>query len=320
LNIKLVVSGSSSLEITAKVKEYLTGRKKVFRVYPLSFCEIVKHKGQIPAGLFPEKTDVKKIIEHQRLFGEYLLSELKDFITYGGYPKVYLRKEPEKKEAELSEIFSSYVKKDVKDYLKIERVDVFNRLVSLLAFQIGNLVNKQELSVSLQTAWVTIEKYLKVLDETFVIRLLPPYYTNRRKEITKMQKVYYMDTGLRNFIVRNFTGLNARADKGVLFENIFFTERIKQLKEPSSLGFWRTQAGAEVDFVLIDGEKITPVEVKATRLNRPKLTKSFKNFIDAHKPEDAIVTTIDFCSEITYGKTAVKFIPLPWMVLGFAQK
>lgn len=311
LNIKLIVSGSSSLEITAKVKEHLTGRKKVFRIYPFSFNEIVKHKRQIPANLLLNTANTKDITEYQSLFGEYLRSELMDYMSYGGYPKVYLRKESEKKEAELSEIYSSYVKKDVTDYLRIEQVDVFNRLVSLLAFQTGNLVNKQELSAALQTAWVTVEKYLMILQETFVIKLLPPYFTNRRKEITKMQKVYYMDTGLRNFIVRNFTTFDARADKGALFENVFLTERIKHLKDPSSTGFWRTQAGAEVDYILIEGEKIIPVEVKATKLKAPKLTKSFKNFIDAHNPEHAVVATLDFCGEMTYSKTSVKFIPLP---------
>ncbi|MEN8263047.1 MAG: ATP-binding protein [Nitrospirota bacterium] len=314
LNIKLIVSGSSSLEITAKVKEYLTGRKKVFRIYPLSFNEIVRHKRQVPAQLLSNRTSTEEIIKYHGLFGEHLLSELMDYMSYGGYPKVYLRQEHKKKETELSEIFSSYVKKDVTDYLRIEQVDVFNRLVSLLAFQTGNLVNKQELSATLQTAWVTIEKYLRILEETFVIKLLPPYYTNKRKEITKMHKVYFMDTGLRNFIVRNFMPFDVRADKGALFENVFFTERIKHIKDPSSTCFWRTQAGAEVDYILIEGEKIIPVEIKATRLKAPKLTKSFKNFIDAHKPENALIATLDFCGEMTYSGTHVKFIPLPLVV------
>lgn len=96
-------------------------------------------------------------------------------------------------------------------------------------------------------------------------------------------------------------------------------ERVKYLKEPFSTGFWRTQASAEVDFILIEGEKITPVEIKATRLKAPKIAKSFKNFIDAHKPEDAIIATLDFCREMTYGKASVRFIPLPWILLGVVR-
>lgn len=315
-NIKLIVSGSSSLEISAKTKEYLTGRKKVFNIHPFSFTEILSYKAKLPDKILSNDLfDIDNINKKHSIFGAYLKEAMEELIIYGGYPKVLLRKTPEKKKAELYEIYSSYIQKDVKDYLKIENIAVFNRLVSLLAFQIGNLVNRQELSISLQSAWVTIEKYIRILEETFVVKMLPPYYTNKRKEITKMHKVYYLDSGVRNFIAGNFSLLDQRPDKGPLYENIFFSEISKVIKAPIEIRFWRTQAGAEVDFIITRATRIIPVEIKAGRLKKAIISKSLKNYITAHEPATAIIATTDFCGKTTYGKTNIYLIPLCWLLL-----
>ncbi|MBU1487527.1 ATP-binding protein [bacterium] len=245
-HIKLIVSGSSTLAIKKKFKESLTGRKAVFNLRTLSFDEFLRFKGS-------HLLKVKRELDWRRpegissLLAKEFFEFFQEFILFGGYPKVVLENNREKKVAQLSKIYNSYIRKDIKDLGAVENVAALNRLVSLLAFQIGQIINIEELTANLRISRKTVERYIFLLENTFAIHLLKPYFTNKRKEISKMPKVYFEDTGLRNVIIKNLDPLSLRNDSGFLFENAVFNTLIKRLKPLEELKFWRTQAGAEVD-------------------------------------------------------------------------
>ena len=287
--LKIIVSGSSSLLLRAKIKEHLTGRQISFSLLPLSFSEAASYLG------------FKKL-------NQPLVDLVQEMAVFGGYPKPFQEKNRQIKEQLLFQLYQDYVRKDIRDFAGLEKVTVFNKLTALLAYQIGNLINQQELASSCQADIRTIIKYLEVLEQTFVIKLLAPYFTNRRREMVKMPKLYFLDNGLRNAQLNNFQVYSCRPDQGGLFENLVLTEIIKLLPPDSQLRYWRTQAGAEVDFVWLQQGKLIPIEVKS-HLSQPKLPLGLRSFINRYQPERAFIISENFQAEKTYQKTQVKFLP-----------
>lgn len=294
-NIKIIVTGSSSLELKQKTHESLTGRKKIFQLYPFSFKEYLKLKTGNDEWIAAHKNP----------------EAFEEFVTYGGYPKVALAESDFRKKAELHEIYSSYLQKDIKDFLNIGYPDIFNRLVRILADQIGDLINIHELSNTLGINRLTVEKYLKILEETFVIHRLPPFFKNPRKEITKMQKIYFLDTGLRNYIDGNLTFFSSRSDIGKVSENHVFSEYYKPLRGIQKLNFWRTQNKTEVDFILSLEKEIIPIEIKYGFLGKnPPLP--LRNFIEMHQPKEAVIFSKLGGEAIKMGDTIIYHIPIKY--------
>ncbi len=290
--LKIIVSGSSSLLLRAETKEYLTGRQIEFYVLPLSLKETAASFGfRLPA-------------EHSNALQDLLGQTA----VYGGYPRPFQEKNPQIKQQLLSQLYRDYVKKDIRDFAGIEEVTGFNKLTGLLAYQVGNLVEKNELAVGTQLDARTVGKYLEVLEETFVIKIVPPYFTNRRKEIVKTPKVYYLDSGLRNARLNDFTSYTLRPDRGALFENTVLTELDKNCPPETQTHYWRTQAGAEVDFVLVKGRELVPVEVKTT-IKEGRTPQGLKSFIENYKPARAFVVSESFAGEKQYRDTTIQFIP-----------
>lgn len=290
---KIIVSGSSSLLLRAKTQEHLTGRQIAFHLLPLSFKEASSHLGfKLPSPL-----------------SDILGSFFREFAVYGGYPKPFGEQNQEIKRKLLFNLYQDYVKKDIRDFAAVENLSSFNKLTSLLAYQIGNLINKNELASSCQADFRTVERYLEILEETFVIRLLKPYFSNRRKEIVKSPKAYYLDNGLRNAQLNSFTKYTFRPDRGVLFENLVFSELCKYLPQEGEIRFWRTQAGTEVDFVLVLENKPIPIEVKAN-LKNLHLTSGLRSFIENYQPKKAYLLSENPPNEkIIYKKTEIKLLP-----------
>jgi len=167
-----------------------------------------------------------------------------------------------------------------------------------MALQIGNLVNLQEVTANLSISRPTVETYLFVLENTFILKCISPFFTNKRKEIVKMPKVYYHDTGMRNEVMRNFQVLSMRSDAGALIENTVFGSLGSRLSITGELKFWRTKSGREVDFI-VDGEQVIPVEVKYTAMRSPRIPSGIRSFIREYKPERAYVITRDCFGELT---------------------
>ncbi|MCL0030141.1 ATP-binding protein [Thermodesulfovibrionales bacterium] len=306
-NLKIVATSSSSLEISSKIKETLTGRKRIFRIHPLSFEEFLKFKKSPQRDIFLRLRDSRlKLVEP--VLGEFI-KEWEEFLLFGGYPKVALTLGEEEKAGELEEIYNSYVQKDIKAFLKIENVLAFNRLVKILAVQIANLANLSQIGSPLKIARETLERYVFVLENTFIIKTLSPFFTNKTKEITKMGKIFFCDVGLRNFSIKDFKRLELRLDKGALVENIVATELIKSASVFQDLHFWRTQAKTEVDFILASKGNIIPIEVKYQSFKASKIPSGLKAFIENYKPEKAFVLTKNFTDKVNFQHCEIRFLP-----------
>jgi predicted AAA+ superfamily ATPase len=213
---------------------------------------------------------------------EFYASELNilwnEFLIYGGYPEITLEKSFSKKKEKLKEISSTYISKDIKDIARIDNLSAFNKLVYLLAGQIGSLVNINELSLTLQITRITLEKYLFLLENTFIIKRLQPFYSNPRKEISKMPKLFFFDNGIVNSILNDFTPVDKRYNIGHLIENAVFTQLWKKKHSADSLNYWRTQTKSEIDFVFINENNVFGIEVKAASLNKPKKFRNIESF------------------------------------------
>ncbi|MCK9272515.1 ATP-binding protein [Candidatus Gracilibacteria bacterium] len=247
-NIKLIVSGSSSFYIDQKFKDSLIGRKKVFNIYTLDFEEFLDFKDENELKDIFYKT--RKIPTLQKNLFNKLLDE---YITYGGYPEIVLTKDNTKKIERLYDYSFDYIKKDIYE-AKIQDQDKFLNLLKILANQTGELINMNELANTLGLSQPTIEKYIYVMQKSFQIALIKPFYSNIRKELTKMPKIYFLDLGIRNSLLRNFDNISSRIDKGPYLENIFFREFLFKQKSGDSIKFRRTQAQNEVDFILNESE------------------------------------------------------------------
>ncbi|MEA2082537.1 MAG: DUF4143 domain-containing protein, partial [Elusimicrobiota bacterium] len=225
------------------------------------------------------------------------------------------KKSYEQRVEELSEIFNSYIKNDIVDFLKIERVDIYDKLVKTAAAQIGNLMNYSEISSLVQGNVLTVSKYLSVLEKTFVTYYLKPFTTQRRNEVKHAAKCYFIDTGMRNFAIRQFTKTDIRPDSGALLENMLLSENLKKLKLDESVFYWRTKAGAEIDFIIEKQGRVIPVEIKSGQVKIGTLTKSFYSFINSFSPAKAVFINRDKFGITKIRGTVVYYIPAKWFCL-----
>lgn len=302
LNAKLVLTGSSSLEIKNKIQESLAGRKKVFYVSSFSFAEFLKFKDEKLLENFKNnRQNLSKISK------EKLLSFYKEYIIWGGYPRVVLSKSIQEKVDVLADIYSSYIEKDIVGLMEIKNRLGFSNLVKLLAGQIGQLVNVNELSSLLNLDRDTVERYIQILKETFIISPLPPYYKNSRQEIIKQNKIYFNDTGIRNYSVEDFSDLNNRNDKGQLLENTAFRGLRDSLKLFQKIRFWRSKSGAEADFILIKKDDLVPIEIKSNKKDLD-IPSGLRSFIEKYSPKKAFVANLAVEGKNKIGKTDIEFI------------
>ncbi|GAB3926979.1 ATP-binding protein [Larkinella terrae] len=225
--IRLLVSGSSSFDLANEINEPLTGRKWEFRLYPISWQELVGSIGFLDAR-----------------------RQLETRLLYGFYPEVVTSLGDER--AILQQLSSSYLYKDLLTFGGIRRPELLEKLLVALALQLGNEVSYNELSRTLQVDRATVESYVSLLEKAFVIFRLQPFSRNLRNEISSSRKIYFYDNGIRNAILADFKPLSLRADVGALWENFLVSERQKVLHYQQIWAkpyFWRTHQQQEIDYV-----------------------------------------------------------------------
>lgn len=318
--LKFIVTGSSSLEIKKKFTDRLTGRVYSFVIKPLSFREFLEFKKEKELAKIllsfnlhfwicakhPEE-DFKKISQiHKRR----LDALLREYLIFGGYPAVSLKENLAVKQRDLMEIYSLYIRRDIKDIGKIDDVSGYNNLVSLLCLQIGNLVKEQELAVSSGLSRPTVKKYLFLLENTYVLKLVRPFFTNKRKEITKTPKVFFEDVGLRNGVINNFNALSRRVDKGAIIENFVFSQLSKENDLSQKISFWRSQAKNEVDFIWQKNiNEPYPIEVKTNYPSRQPFPPGLKSFINLYQPSRGFIIHLGEANFLSFKKTKIYVIP-----------
>ncbi len=270
--LQLIVSGSSSLEIT-KNTEFLTGRSVDFDISRISFREYFNYENRssiqpIPLSHFDE------INLFYTTYSDSISLRFREYLAFGGYPEVITTVEHKDKEIILESIIKTYIEKDIAGFLNIENITGFNNLIKILSDQIGNLVNLSEISTTTTLSRNTAEKYLGVLIGTYVFNLVTPFYRNIRSELTKMPKVYVLDIGIRNYFARSFDA-DHRLD-GHLIENFVYLELLHQFKK-DRIHFYRTIGGAEIDFAIEGtGDSFILGEVKyRSKASVPVVMKNF---------------------------------------------
>lgn len=241
---KILVSGSSSLELANEIREPLTGRKKTFHLYPISFLELHEHMN-------------KKNIPTE--------SYLEDILRFGSYPQNFNFNEDKDKKDYLLELATDYLYKDALEYQEVRNPEQLRKLLSALALQVGNEVSFPELANLVGLDQKTVMRYLDLLEKSFVVFRLPALSRNLRKEISKSRKIYFYDLGIRNALIKNFNDYDIRSDKGNMWENFLVSERMKRDSykgENKNYYFWRTYDRKEIDLVEECDGKITAFEFK----------------------------------------------------------
>lgn len=225
---QIIATGSSSFELANKINEPLTGRSKIFRLFPLSISEIRSSLDDLS-----------------------LKSKLEDLLVYGSYPSVYLENQVTAQD-KLNSLSGGYLYQDLLQYEEIKKPTVLEKLLRLLAFQIGSEVSFSELANKLNINTVTVQKYVDLLEKSFIIFTLPGFSRNLRNEIVKSPKIYFNDLGIRNSLIQNFNPLELRDDVGKLWENFLVIERRKFLKyqnKSANTFFWRNYQKQEIDYL-----------------------------------------------------------------------
>lgn len=307
-----IVSGSSSLEI-AKSSEFLTGRSVEFCLYPLSYKEFLSYKTKLH---LPEKPLEKfhEVEEFYRVYKNEINAHINEYRTFGGYPEVVTTDEIEDKRTILKALVRTYIEKDIIAFFRLENVSGFQNLLKILASQIGNMVNKSELANTTNMSIDTINKYLDILEGTYVFEFVKPYFTNVRKEVSKMPKVFINDFGLRNIVLNAFPG--SAPLSGGEQEN-FVYNILKTAYGKENLFYYRTLSKTEIDFIVSADNKLVPLEVKSGITRPPAILTSFRTRNTNTAPYAILSNAEKLAKEGT-----IYFIPttaLPFVEIGKLQ-
>lgn len=273
-NVQVIASGSSAFELANRVNEPLTGRKYEFVLFPVSFGEMVDHHGLL---------EEKRLLEHR--------------LVYGGYPEIVTNQQEEKELLRL--LTSSYLYKDLFSLEHMQKPAVLEKIVKALALQLGSEVSYNEISQIVGANKETVEKYVTLLEQAYVVFRLPAFSKNVRNEIKKGKKIYFYDNGIRNAVIGNFTALHSRSDTGALWENYVLSERIKLLHYSGSDArtfFWRTTQQQEIDYIEDRNGALSAFEIKWNEKRKWKFPKTFmQNYPVAHHGVITPAIIEDFC-------------------------
>lgn len=300
LPYKFIVTGSGSLELKQQVGEALTGRKRLMIMDTVSFREFVDYKTNYK---YSKRLNAYFSIEAQKT-----QNFLNEYLIFGGYPKVVTSKDTTDKKEVLTEIFNSYITKDISFLLGVRSTDKFIKLIKLLAVQSGGILNYNQLASDVGVNVDTLKNYLWYAEQTFIISIIRPYFTNAKKELTKSPVVYFNDIGLLNFAIgrMEITSL----DNGFLFQNFVFNLLRQKYQSPTSpINHWRTKDKAEVDFIVHSKGEIIPVEVKFSELKKTSISRSFRSFVNKYQPKKAFIVNLSMKEKLMLGETEIQFIP-----------
>jgi len=277
---KIIISGSSAIDLTIKAIKFLVGRVFVINMNQFDFYEYLLSQDKNFAGIY-EKNKINLMPagepkKKNQLAPEQLAALEKHYQNYaiwGGYPRVALAAATEEKKEILKNIYNTYFLRDVRNTLGL--IDDFKlaKLIKALSLQAGGMIEYNELSRISEFSAPTLKKYLNFLAKTYICDFIAPFYKNKRKEIVKNKKIYFFDAGLRNAVINDFRGLDSRPDAGSLIENAFWMQAVKK-QHPCQ--FWRNKNKNEIDFIIDLGEnKIAAVEIKQSRDKCQKLPAAF---------------------------------------------
>ncbi|MCD6461551.1 MAG: ATP-binding protein [Thermoplasmata archaeon] len=262
---RMWITSSSETLLGKDILSYLVGRAAVLRLYPFNINEFLRARGQ--------KEFTPAILERQ----------VWEHMTYGGFPQVVLTGSTEMKKTVLANLHETMILRDVARTFSIDNISSLERLSRYLAVNDGGILSYSKAADALGISFRTLKKYLDALTKSYLVAPVPPFFTNRNKELSKQPKIYFMDTGIRNTVADTYPG----EPDGTLFENYVFSELVKIGLEPR---YWRTKSGAEVDFIVRHEGEIIPVEVKI-RASPGKVERGLRSFMERYGVKTALVVS-----------------------------
>jgi predicted AAA+ superfamily ATPase len=303
-NAEILVTGSSSFHLLSKTRESLAGRATRLELYPFGLSELFSPvSADMPAALAKMKS--REIIAKQ--------------LAIGSYPDVWLASNPL---PVLNDLIEAFVLRDASDLFRVTQPNAFHRLLKLAAYDIGNLVNMSTWSGLCGVDRKTVGSYLEIMEQSHIVKRLFPFRGGRRSEISSTPKIYFVDNGLRNHLLGMLPigDVFSRPDLGRMVENWVFTELVKILPKSWELRYWRSTSKAEVDFVLLGGQRILGVEVKAGSVQSKTLSKSLRSFIDAYEPEEFCIANLDTDDKRVLGDTIIHYVSLDRLPLWISKR
>ena len=265
-DVQLVATGSSSFDLANKINEPLTGRKWEYKMFPLSFAEMVAHTGLL---------EEKRMLPHR--------------LVYGCYPDVVTH--PGDETTILDQLTESYLYKDILEFDRIYKPDKLIKLLQALAWQIGSEVSFNELAQLCGLDSKTVESYVTILEQAYIIFRLGSYSSNLRNELKFRRKIYFYDNGVRNSLIHSYAQIENRSDEGALFENYIISERMKHKATTGNYAgswFWRTTGQKEIDYIEVKDGQMNAFEFKWNPAKKASAPLSFRNAYP-----DAVFTVIN---------------------------
>ena len=293
--LQIIVSGSSSLEIT-KNSEFLTWRAVNFYIDRISFFDFFNFKEDIKNKNKIKLNNFEELEKFYQVFKKPLERHFLDYITFWAYPEVASITNIYEKETIINQIVDTYIRKDIIDFLHIENIQAFNNLIQLLSSNIWNLININEIASTLNISMQTVNKYIDILEGTFVFSRVKPFFKNTRKEISKMPKIFVEDLSIKNYSLREFNSISNKIDLGKEVENFVYTE-LRKIYKKDQIFFYRTISKAEIDFIIeekYDSHILLEVKYK----NKVWLPKVMKNFEENYGICKKVIITKDILKKI----------------------
>lgn len=276
--IQLIISGSSSFNIKSKFKDSLVGRTVDFEIFPLSFAEFLQFK------------NVTTSVESK------LIDLYQEYIHFGGYPKIVLDDDIHHKETYLQQIIDTYIRKDISDLANIKDTKKFNDLLKVLASQSGQLLKVSEISDLTGLALQTINYYLEILEETYIIKLISPFSSSAKVEVGKTPKIFFYDTGILQML---WLKKLQKENIGNMLETSVFSELVKK-NGKGNINYWRNKNANEIDFIVNINGEILPIEVK-NNFSQFKKSK-INSFLEKYKPKEFYIVGLEGGKSKEYDK------------------
>jgi predicted AAA+ superfamily ATPase len=322
-NLKIIITGSSSMDIKGNIGKFMVGRMVNFNLYPFNFGEFLRVRNERLGKIYREKNPliIKWLYEGKKpkekrgkdVFASEMKVEFEEYCLWGGYPEVIISNSNNVRKKLLYEIYNNYILKDIKTLLELATERNLYLLSQYLATQIGNITVYKNLSAESGLGHRELKQHLNILSETYICKEVKPFFKNPQKELKKNPKIYFLDLGFRNSLLNNFNDLNRRTASGAIVENTVFI-RLNQLNGGiNNLNFWRTKTGTEVDFIFRIKNEILPVEVKYSEFKEEKIPRGLISFINSFGPKRTIVLTKNFWGLTEYKNTKVLFAPVYYL-------
>ena len=308
---KIIITGSASWYLS--LDESMAGRKRVFAIWPLDFPEYLTWKNERLLKYYQlgNQNPNQLTLEIVQLLNTAYV----DFIRYGGYPAVVKTDNRDEKIKILEELLNSYILKDIQLHQFTANSLQVKKLLTLLASQAGSLLDIPGLALNSGLKRGVLENRLDLLQNTFIAHFVRPYFTNKTKELVKNPKIYLIDSGLRQFLLNNFSVQPKTASFGQTVENAIIVSLLKTWDPLKQIYYWRTKSGQEVDIIIKKSEALIPIEIKAGDANQ--IPAGIKSFINQYKPSHAYVLNWSIIESQKYQSCQVDFRPL-WFVPSLA--